>query len=81
VVKGTVASHRHVISLEGPVLVGSRLATFAIFAFFVGACGGTAATTPTGVRGFSWTPVADVSPFSGGTVQAAIAFGPGLVAP
>jgi hypothetical protein len=69
------------------VVRGSRLAsfgTFLTFALLLGACG-RAASTPTplaspGSGKLTWTPVADVSPFSEGTVQAAIAFGSGLAA-
>jgi hypothetical protein len=69
------------------VRVGSPLATLAILAtlaVFVGACGGAAtpASYPVspGTGKLTWTSVADMTPFSEGTVQAAIAFGSGLVA-
>jgi hypothetical protein len=62
-----------------------RLGAFIVLAILVGGCGGTASpASPSpaspSARSLTWTPIADLAPFSGGTVAAAIGFGPGLVA-
>ena len=62
------------------MLSRSRLGAFVALAILLAACGGTPTSASPSAGGLTWTPISNLASFSGGTVAAAIRFGPGLVA-